>query len=90
MTAQERMIVMTGAQIAEAVRGETAKNKTRVAFRHDFEHCRCGDRSGNLERDVGNNITERGPPPGPYADRDRWVEVSAGNMSNGIGHCQLR
>ena len=51
---------MTWAQIAIAVRGETAKNKTGVAFRHDLEHRGRGDRAGapawdSVPRSIGRS-----------------------------------
>ena len=56
---------MTWAQIAIAVRGETAKNKTGVAFRHDLEHRGRGDRAGDLEHYVRNHLPRGIPSPDP-------------------------
>src|ERR1700731_156238 len=77
---------MTGAQIAEAVRGETAKNKTRMAFRHDFKHRRCGDRAGDLKHDIWNDIARGIPSSGPQAYRNCRIKMSTGDMPDRIGH----
>jgi hypothetical protein len=58
-------IVTTWAQIAIAVRGETAKNKTGVAFRHGLEYRSRGDHAGDLEHYIRNHMARGGPPPGP-------------------------
>ena len=51
---------MAWAQFAEAVRRETAKHKAGVALGYNFKHCRSGDRAGDLEDNVGNDIAKGG------------------------------
>ena len=86
MMAQESSIVMAGTQLAKPIRGEAAQHETGVAFRDDFQHRRRADRAGNLEHDIGDDIAERNAASGPEADRDRRIEMGAGNMPDGIGH----
>src|ERR1700746_177738 len=55
---------------------------------YDVEHAACNDSAKDLRHDVGKELATRETTTSPKADRDRWVEMAARDMADGIGHGQ--
>lgn len=53
---------------------------------HEIKRQSRGDRAGELGQDVGKQFAGGGAAAGKQADRDRRVEMTAGNMADRIGH----
>src|SRR6266404_3352132 len=55
---------------------------------YDVEHAACNDSADDLRPDVRSELTSRETTTSPKADRDRWVEVAARDMADGVCHGQ--
>src|SRR5437899_10009528 len=55
---------------------------------YDVEHAACNDSADDLRPDVRSELTSRETTTSPKADRDRWVEVTARDMADGVCHGQ--
>src|SRR4029078_2265412 len=55
---------------------------------YDVEYGARNDATENLRHDVGRELASRETTTSPKADRDRWVEVAARDMADGICHGQ--
>ena len=52
----------------------------------EVEHRGPDDRANDLRHDVGKDLAGREAPAGRKTDRDRGIEMAAGDMADRIGH----
>src|SRR5689334_15613690 len=55
---------------------------------YDVEYGARKDSTENLRHDIGRELASRETTASPKTDRDRWVEVAARDMADGICHRQ--
>src|SRR5262249_24990176 len=60
--------------------------ETRLAGSDLVEHGRCHDRADDLHNDVRDHVLAAEAPTEKQSDRDRGIEVRAGNTRTGIRH----
>src|SRR4026207_2152411 len=71
--------------LAEPVRGEAAREtEVRLAARDDVEHAGSDDAARDLRHDVRQQMCSWEPPAGPQTDRNRRIEMTAGDRTEGV------
>src|SRR6516162_964419 len=77
--------VLAGAQLAIAVGGKAAGDPAGLARRDQPQDYAGDNRADDLGNDVRDDVPAGTTTGAPQADRDRRVEVPAGDMTYGIG-----
>src|SRR6516225_4984900 len=80
--------IFAGAEIAIAVSGKTAWHPARLARCDDPQYRGRDDGRDHLSDDVGDDVSAWAASSAPQADRDRRVEVTARNVTDGVSHGQ--
>jgi len=74
---------MLGIAVAREARTEI---KSRMPGRNHPQDRRTGNAAQHLRDDVTGQLCGLEPTPGPQADRHGRIEVTAGDVANGVGH----
>src|SRR5690348_10449275 len=79
---------MTGRMISVAVRSESAAHaESGLTASDEIEYARAREAPKHLRYDVGYHVRRRKPLADAEPYGDRRIEVTPGNVADGVRHC---
>ena len=83
--------VFTGRMLAITIRGQSRGHvEARLPACNEQQYRGCSDGTQHLRDDVGHEVLGGETSANHQADRHGWIQMTARNVANGIGHRQHR